>query len=84
MSIENERSIRFRKFRKCLEIKLKPYGPGIDFGIKERFVDFGTKTILIILKKAQTNVTRTTKYKEIENMDDTSWVKGMVEAFSKK
>ena len=84
MTIEDERSIRFRRFRKCLETKLKPYGPGIDFGIKERFVDFGTKTILVILKKGQMNVTRTSKYEEIENMDDTAWVKDMVEAFSKK
>ena len=81
MLTENERSKKFREFRHCMEEKLKPYGPGIDFGVKERFVDFGTNTILVILKKGITNVTRTAKYEEIENMDDTGWVKEMVEAF---
>ena len=78
---ENERSTKFRMFRKCLLEKLKPYGPGIDFGVKERFVDFGTNTILVIIKKGAINVTRTAKYEDIENMDATEWVKEMVDAF---
>lgn len=82
MLTEDERSKKFRGFRKCMEAKLRPYGPGIDFGVKERFVDFGTKTILVILKKGATNVTRTTKYEEIENMEDIRWVKEMVDAFT--
>ncbi|MGR3318891.1 MAG: hypothetical protein ACUZ8O_10485 [Candidatus Anammoxibacter sp.] len=81
MLTPDERSVKFHGFRKCMEIKLKPYGPGIDFGVKERFVDFGTNTILVIFKKGITNVTRTAKYEEIENMDATDWVKEMVEAF---
>lgn len=81
MLSENERSIKFRGFRKCLETKLRPYGPGIDFGIKERFVDFGTNTILVIMKKGLVNVTRTARYEQIEVMEDTEWVKEMVEAF---
>ena len=84
MLSENERSTKFRMFRKCIAVKLKPYGPGIDFGVKERFVDFGTNTILVIIKKGDINVTRTAKYEDIENMDATEWVKEMVEAFEKE
>ncbi len=83
MLTDEERPRRFRAFRKCVETKLQPYGPGLDFGVKERFVDFGTNTILVILKKGHVNVTRTTKYEEIENMDDTAWIKEMVDMFAK-
>ena len=79
----NERSKKFRMFRKCMEEKLRPYGPGVDFGVKERFVDFGTNTILVIIKKGDKNVTRTAKYDDIEDMNATEWVKEMVEAFEK-
>ncbi len=81
MGIDDERSIKLKRFRACVETKLKPFGPGLDFAVKERFVDFGTNTILVILKKGNVNVTRTTKYDQIENDDDTEWLKEMVEAF---
>lgn len=77
---EDQRTIKLKHFRKCMEKKLEPYGPGIDFGVKERFVDFGSNTILVLIKKGLTNITRTTKYEQIENMDDTGWVKEMIEA----
>lgn len=78
----DDRPKRLRNFRNCIEKKLMPYGPGIDFGVKERFVDYGTNSILVILKKGSINVTRTTKYEEIEDMEDTEWLKEMIKALS--
>ncbi|MCF6148073.1 MAG: hypothetical protein E3K37_05385 [Candidatus Kuenenia sp.] len=78
---DRERSNRFRFLRKCIERKLELYGPGIDYGLKERFVDFGKNTILVILKKNTINVTRTTRYDEIEGMKNIAWLKEMVDAF---
>lgn len=77
---ELERSKKLKNFRNCVETKLRPYGPGLDFAVKERFVDFGTNTILVIIKKGIVNITRTAKYEEIEDMDNTGWIKEMVEA----
>lgn len=83
MLVGDERPKRLRHFRECIESKLMPYGPGIDFAVKERFVDYGTDSILVILKKGSTDVTRTTKYEEIEDMEETAWLQEMVNAFPK-
>ncbi|MBM4055607.1 MAG: hypothetical protein FJ264_13290 [Planctomycetes bacterium] len=78
---DKERSKKFRFYRQCIEKKLEPYGRGIDYGLKERFVDFGKNTVLVILKRGPINVTRTTQYDEIEDMENIAWIKEMVDAF---